>query len=142
MKNFKSNLKQTVRVIPLLLVMLSLSSVVLASPGWSNTSMSARQSTANELSDVQPSSAWQSSYQGYQSPLFEIGTTNVPSDYSEVSSNSSGGHKGAVRKLGGGTDPGEQSDQSPVGEPWIMLLFALLAGGVIAFRRKVVSKKD
>ena len=136
MKNFKSNLKQTVRVIPLLLVMLSLSSVVLAGSGWSNTNMSARQSTATELSDVQPSSAWQPTYQGYQSQIFEVGTTNVPSDYSEVSSNSSGGHKGAVRKLGGGTDPGEQSDQSPIGEPWIMVLFAVFAVGIIAYKRK------
>ena len=136
MKNFKSNLKQTVRVIPLLLVMLSLCSVVLAAPGWSNTNMSARQSDQTELSDVQRGAAWQSDYRGYQSQIFEIGTTNVPSDYSEVSSNSSGGHKGAVRKLGGGTDPGEQSENSPIGEPWIMVLFAVFAVGIIAYKRR------
>ena len=136
MKNFKSNLKQTVRVIPLLLVMLSLCSVVLAAPGWSNTNMSARQSDQTELSDVQRGAAWQSDYRGYQSQIFEIGTTNVPSDYSEVSSNSSGGPKGAVRKLGGGTDPGEQSENSPIGEPWIMVLFAVFAVGIIAYKRR------
>ena len=135
MKNFKSNLKQTVRAFPLLVVMLLCSSAVMAVPGWSNTNMSARQSTADELSDRQPSSAWQPSYQGYQSQIFEVGTTNVPSDYSEISSESSGSHKVGPRKLGGGTDPGEQSENSPIGEPWIMLLFALLTCGVIAYRK-------
>ncbi len=138
MKNFKSNLKQTVRAFPLLVVMLLCSSAVLAVPGWSNTNMTARQSTADELTDRQVSSAWQPTYQGYQSQIFEVGTTNVPSDYSEVSSGSSdeqGGHKGHIRRLGGGTDVGEQSELSPIGEPWIMLLFALLACGVIAYRR-------
>lgn len=138
MKNFKSNLKQTVRAFPLLVVMLLCSSAVLAVPGWSNTNMTARQSTADELTDRQVSSAWQPTYQGYQSQIFEVGTTNVPSDYSEVSSGSSdeqGGHKGHMRKLGGGTDPGEQSENSPIGEPWILLLFALLACGVIAYRK-------
>ncbi len=138
MKNFKSNLKQTVRAFPLLVVMLLCSSAVLAVPGWSNTNMTARQSTADELTDRQVSSAWQPTYQGYRSQIFEVGTTNVPSDYSEVSSGSSdeqGGHKGHMRKLGGGTDVGEQSNEYPIGEPWILLLFALLACGVIAYHR-------
>ena len=82
MKNFKSNSKRTVRVLPLVLVLLSVCSVALAAPGWS--SMSARQSDQTELSDVQVSSAWQPTYQGYRSQIFEVGTTNVPSDYSEV----------------------------------------------------------
>lgn len=135
MKNFKSNLKKAVLAIPLVLAMLLFGTTAVAGPGWSNTSMSARQSNADELSDRQPSSAWQPSYQGYQSQLFEIGTTNVPSDYSEISSESSSPHKAGPRKLGGGTDPGEQSENSPIGEPWIMFLFALLACGVIAYRR-------
>ncbi len=142
MKNFKSNSKRTVRVLPLVLVMLSLCSVALAAPGWS--SMSARQSTADELTDRQVSSAWQPTYQGYRSQIFEVGTTNVPSDYSEVSSGSSdeqGGHKGHIRKLGGGTDVGEQSNEYPIGEPWIMAIFAILAAGIIAYRRKNTIKE-
>ena len=137
MKNFKSNSKRTVRVLPLVLVLLSVCSVALAAPGWS--SMSARQSDQTELSDVQVSSAWQPTYQGYRSQIFEVGTTNVPSDYSEVSSGSSdeqGGHKGHIRKLGGGTDVGEQSNEYPIGEPWIMVLFAVFAVGIIAFKRR------
>ena len=106
--------------------------------------MTARQSTADELTDRQVSSAWQPTYQGYQSQIFEVGTTNVPSDYSEVSSGSSdeqGGHKGHLRKLGGGTDVGEQSNEYPIGEPWIMAIFAILAAGIIAYRRKNTIKE-
>lgn len=33
------------------------------------------------------------------------------------------------------TDPGNKSDQSPIGTPWIMLLFAAMAAGVVAVRR-------
>ena len=139
MKNFKSNFKQAVLAIPLVLAMLLFGTTAVAGPGWSNTSMSARQSNADELSDRQPSSAWQPSYQGYQSQLFEIGTTNVPSDYSEISSESSSPHKAGPRKLGGGTDVGEQSENSPIGEPWIMALFAVFAVGLIAYRRKNIK---
>lgn len=34
------------------------------------------------------------------------------------------------------TDAGDQSDQSPIGTPWIMLLFAAMAAGVVAVRRR------
>lgn len=141
MKNLKSNLQQAVLIIPLIVAMLSLGVMATATPGWSNTNMSARQSDQIQLSDMQPSSAWQSSYQGYQSQIFEVGTTNVPSDYSEVSSSSSGSGKGHIRKLGGGTDTGTQEQTSPIGEPWIMVFFALLISGVIAYRRTNTNLK-
>lgn len=37
---------------------------------------------------------------------------------------------------------GEQSNQSPVGEPWVMLLFAAVAAVVIAVRRRKVQKSQ
>jgi hypothetical protein len=71
------------------------------------------------------------------SQIYEVGTPYVPSDYSNPSGSAATGEKiTGPRKLGGGTDPGEQSEQFPIGEPWIMLLFALAACGVIANRRK------
>lgn len=141
MKNLKSNLQQAVLIIPLIVAMLSLGVMATATPGWSNTNMSARQSDQIQLSDMQPSSAWQSSYQGYQSQIFEVGTTNVPSDYSEISSESSGSHKVGPRKLGGGTDTGTQELTSPIGEPWIMVIFALIVCGIIAYRRTNTNLK-
>lgn len=37
---------------------------------------------------------------------------------------------------------GEQSNQSPVGEPWVMLLFAAVAAIVMAVRRRKVQKSQ
>lgn len=37
---------------------------------------------------------------------------------------------------------GERSDQSPVGEPWVMLLFAAVAAIVMAVRRRKVQKSQ
>ena len=37
---------------------------------------------------------------------------------------------------------GEQSDQSPVGEPWVMLLFAAVAAVIMAVRRRKVQKSQ
>jgi hypothetical protein len=39
-------------------------------------------------------------------------------------------------------DGGEQSNQSPVGEPWVMLLFAAVAAIVMAVRRRKVQKSQ
>ena len=36
----------------------------------------------------------------------------------------------------GGRDPGEQSNQSPVGEPLVLLLFAAVAAAVVAWRQR------
>lgn len=37
---------------------------------------------------------------------------------------------------------GEQSEQSPVGEPWVMLLFAAVAAVIMAVRRRKVQKSQ
>lgn len=37
---------------------------------------------------------------------------------------------------------GEQSNQSPVGEPWVMLLFAAVAAVIMAVRRRKVQKSQ
>jgi hypothetical protein len=37
---------------------------------------------------------------------------------------------------------GEQSNQSPVGEPWVMLLFAAVAAVIMAIRRRKVQKSQ
>jgi hypothetical protein len=34
-------------------------------------------------------------------------------------------------------DPGDQSKQSPVGEPWIMLIFAAVATAIITLRKRL-----
>ncbi|MBR2165268.1 MAG: InlB B-repeat-containing protein [Paludibacteraceae bacterium] len=63
--------------------------------------------------------------------------SEVPSDQSGIGSNNDeGGQPGHIRKgkiLGPDTDP---ANQSPIGEPWILLAFAALFGGFIAWRKK------
>jgi len=65
-------------------------------------------------------------YRGYQSPIYEVGSTAAPSDYNSLSGSSEGEHRerGGVRTLGGGTDPGEQSHDSPIGDAWVLIAFA------------------
>ena len=76
-------------------------------------------------------------YRVYQSQIYEVGTQNVPSDYSNPSGNSNSYQPmTGPRKLGGGTDPGEQDKEYPVGEPWILLVFSLLFGGVIFLKAR------
>ena len=72
----------------------------------------------------------------YQSQIYEVGTMSVPSDYSSPAGGANAPQKVGPRKLGGGTDPGQQSEEYPIGEPWIMVLFALAACGMIAYRKK------
>ena len=40
------------------------------------------------------------------------------------------------------SDPGHQSNQSPVGEAWVMLLFAAVAAAVVYIRRRRFSLED
>ena len=67
--------------------------------------------------------------------------SEVPSDQSGIGSNNDdGGKPGQIRRgfiIGPDTDP---ANQSPIGEPWILLAFAALFGGFIAWRKKTVTK--
>ena len=39
------------------------------------------------------------------------------------------------------SDPGNQSNESPVGEPWVLLLFAAIAAGTTAWRRRIITSQ-
>ena len=62
---------------------------------------------------------------------------SVPSDYSAVGAqNAANARSGHVRKgkiPGADTDPG---NQYPLGEGWVLAVFAVLFGGVIAWKKK------
>lgn len=63
-------------------------------------------------------------------------TTALPSEQSTASESSSGRPTGSIRRgkiLGPDTPP---ADESPIGEPWILAIFALAFAGVVAFRKR------
>lgn len=65
-------------------------------------------------------------------------STSVPSEQSAVSTNGSSVPKGGIKRGGNfnhGTEYG-QSEESPIGEPWILAFFAILFAGVIAVRNR------
>lgn len=75
----------------------------------------------------------------YSSFVYEPFNGAAPSDYTDGQAPSTS--PGARRKLGGGTDPGEQSEESPLGEPWILAIFASLfaVGAAIKKKRRKTS---
>lgn len=40
------------------------------------------------------------------------------------------------------SDPGDQSEESPIGDPWSMLVFAAATAGVIAYRRRKAQQSE
>ena len=72
-------------------------------------------------------------YKGYQPSVYEPFNDTPPSE----SGNSNSGPKGISgrKNLGGVIDPGNQGG-SPVGEPFVLLLFAAVAAVVVAWRQR------
>ena len=81
-------------------------------------------------------------YNAYQSTVYQPFESSLPSDNNPVYSNGQGegGRNNAPtnrRNLGGVEgDIGDQSDQFPVGDPWVMLLFAATAALVVFVRQR------
>lgn len=86
--------------------------------------------------------AEQPAYTPYQSTVYQPFESSVPSDNNPVYSNSQGDNSNRQnaptnrRNLGGVGDPGTQSPESPIGEAWVMLLFAAAAAVVVFVRQR------
>lgn len=63
-----------------------------------------------------------------------MATCEVPTPSTESSTSTHNG--GRRREFGRPGDPGDQSDEFPIGEPWVLLAFAAASAGVIAWRRR------
>lgn len=71
----------------------------------------------------------------YSGTVYEPFTTATPSEQAQQEPNRAPGHPGTIRRdLPGGPESGQ--GPSPVGEPWIMVLFAALFAGGIALKRR------
>lgn len=72
-------------------------------------------------------------YQGYKPIVYKPFDNTPPS---EVGQDTDPGFIPQDRRnLGGAVDPGNQSQGSPVGEPWVMLLFAAATTTIIKIRQ-------
>lgn len=73
----------------------------------------------------------------YSSPVYEPFDNTTPSQLSESAATGSSKPSGPRRIGSFGPRPdGPASPDSPVGEPWILLLFAILMAGGIAVRKR------
>ena len=84
----------------------------------------------------------QANYNSYQSTVYQPFESSVPSDNNPVYSNSQGDNdrRNAPtnrQNLTGGGDPG---DPAPVGDAWVMLLFAAAAALVVFVRQRRAAK--
>ena len=78
-------------------------------------------------------------YKGYQPSVYEPFNDTPPSE----SGNGPRGISGRKNAFPGSpSDPGNIGEGSPVGEPWILLLFAAAASVVIYRKRTIASKKN
>jgi hypothetical protein len=82
-------------------------------------------------------------YQSYQSTVYAPFDNTMPSEntslYQSPSNSDAGDRSNAPsnrRNLGGVGDPGNQSQESPVGEAWVMLFFAAVAALVVFVRQR------
>ena len=84
----------------------------------------------------------QANYNSYQSTVYQPFESSVPSDNNPVYSNSQGDNNDRQnaptnrQNLTGGGDPGDQEPTSPVGEAWVMVLFAAVAALVVFVRQR------
>jgi hypothetical protein len=88
-------------------------------------------------------SASPKSYATYQSTVYQPFTTAVPSDDNPIHEPQISGRRNAWGGGGMGDkendDPGYKDPNSPVGDPFVLLLFAAVAAVVIAWRRRKVA---
>ena len=77
----------------------------------------------------------------YSSTVYQPFSNTTPAEYSASGMNSTDGYNptyvhGPRKGKIDGPDTRPNENDFPVGEPWVMLVFAALAAGVIAYNRK------
>ena len=83
--------------------------------------------------DMSAQSVQVEGYQQYHSTIYEPFSSSTPS-YGSNNDQSSG--MGGRRNAFGHPDDPNKDQESPIGEPWIMLTFAVMAAVVITLRKK------
>lgn len=71
----------------------------------------------------------------YNGTIYTPFDNTVPSDHSNVGASYAPGRQLYTGNFDNPTDPGSQSNESPIGEPWIMVIFAILFACMTAWRQ-------
>jgi hypothetical protein len=74
-------------------------------------------------------------YQSYKSTIYQPFSNSTDGDSNDYEGDVDTGEWGDPTTA----NPGTQSGQSPIGEPWIMLFFAAAAAVTIAWRKRKVT---
>ena len=97
------------------------------------------QSTSSYLNGSSPQTVEKtvaaSPQQAYKSTIYEPFSSATPS--SDANGSNNGNARGMSGRRNAFVDPGETgAEEYPIGEPWIMLVFAAMTAGVITLRKK------
>ena len=78
----------------------------------------------------------------YSPQVTEVGATTVSSNVTTTTESYSPakGPNRAKKDFLDPANPGNQSNESPVGEPWVLAVFALAFGGIVFLRRRREAK--
>ena len=70
---------------------------------------------------------------GYSGTVYAPFDASAPSEQSEANANQAPGRPGKVKTFIGGSETNQ--GPSPIGEPWVLAIFALAFAGVVALRK-------
>lgn len=71
---------------------------------------------------------------GYNGTVYAPFDASAPSEQSEAGPSKAPGRPGNVKTFIGGGETGQ--GPSPIGEPWVLAIFAILFAGVVAIRKR------
>ena len=71
---------------------------------------------------------------GYNGTVYAPFDASAPSEQSEANANQAPGRPGKVKTFIGGSETNQ--GPSPIGEPWVLAIFALAFAGVVALRKR------
>ena len=86
-------------------------------------------------------STMQTSGSAYSSQVTPVGATTAPSEATTTSANYAPSRPGQPRKSIEYNEEFDDNDEgSPIGEPWVLAIFAAVFAGVIALRKRQAEK--
>lgn len=71
---------------------------------------------------------------GYNGTVYAPFDASAPSEQSQANANQAPGRHGKVKTFYDG--PGAGQGPSPIGEPWVLAIFAIAFAGVVALRKR------